>query len=365
MRRPVVRSVAARGLALNKIGMFGRPSVLTRVAIPRLSLQNGEEIGRMSKTSLAVICEALTVTYGDVTAVDQVTFEVQPGEVFGLLGPNGAGKTSVIRALTTIVDPSSGHAEVAGFPLAEADALRARIGVLPESNGYPGAETALEYLRFYGQLFGLGPSEAADRAESLLATVGLGGHAHQLISKFSRGMRQRLGIARALINRPQVLFLDEPTLGLDPAGREDILSHLTSQVATDGAAIVLCSHLLDDVERVCDRVAILDRGHIVAAGTVAEVIESAGVGGTVRVSVLPEAAQHAAAHMQGLKQVVQATASPSRPGEVEIELAESEPHVNLILARLLEVGVEVRGIELHGARLSEAFLKLTERELTP
>jgi len=308
----------------------------------------------------AVLCEELTVRYREVTAVDQVSFEVQPGEVFGLLGPNGAGKTSVIRALTTIVNPASGRAVVAGASLSDPGALRARIGVLPESNGYPGAETALEYLRFYGQLFGISSREAADRAKPLLETFGLDRSAHQLISTFSRGMRQRLGLARALINHPQVLFLDEPTLGLDPAGREDILSHLTSQVSANGAAVVLCSHLLDDVERVCDRVGILDGGHIVAAGTVADVIELAGVGGTVRISVLPMAAPRAVERLRGLSQVEQVEQNLNRPGEIDIKLGESEPNANRILARLVGAGVEVRGIELQGARLSDAFFKLTQ-----
>jgi ABC-2 type transport system ATP-binding protein len=310
----------------------------------------------------AVRCEGLSVAYGELTAVDQVTFEVQPGEVFGLLGPNGAGKTSVVRALTTILDPSDGRAEVAGVSLSNPARLRGRIGVLPESNGYPGAETAFSYLRFYGQLFGLPSAESAQRAGSLLRRFGLGDNTHQSISTFSRGMRQRLGIARSLINDPQVLFLDEPTLGLDPAGREDILSHLTSEVARKGAAVVLCSHLLDDVERVCDRVAILDCGRIVAAGMVHEVIESAGVGGTMRLTVEQIAVSPTVTYLQSLPQVVRAAANPSRAGLIEMELAEPEPHANQILSLLLGKGVEVRGIELQGARLSEAFLKLTQGE---
>ncbi len=316
----------------------------------------------MNMNGSAVLCEGLSVTYGDVTAVDRVTFDVQPGEVFGLLGPNGAGKTSVVRALTTVLDPSAGRAEVAGIPLDNPNGLRALIGVLPESNGYPGSETALGYLRFYGQLFGIPATESADRAESLLWQFGLGANAHQSISTFSRGMRQRLGIARSLMNEPQVLFLDEPTLGLDPAGREDVLSHLTSAVAANGTGVVLCSHLLDDVERVCDRVAILDQGRIVAAGTVGNVIEAAGIGGTMRISVVPEAAGRALESLLNLPQVARAESNSSRLGEIDIDLVEPEPHANQILSLLLGAKIEIRGVQLEGARLSDAFLKLTQRE---
>lgn len=317
----------------------------------------------MSRIGPAVLCEGLTVKYGSFTAVDRVTFDVQPGEVFGLLGPNGAGKTSVVRALTTILDPSAGRAEVAGIPLDRPGAVRGRIGVLPESNGYPGAETALDYLRFYGQLFGMPAAESAERGESLLRQFGLAANTNQLISTFSRGMRQRLGIARALVNDPQVLFLDEPTLGLDPAGREDVLSHLTSAVAANGAGVVLCSHHLDDVERVCDRVAILDRGRVVALGTVSDVIETAGIGSRMRIAVAPDGTGQALGRLLKLPQVARAESNLSRPGEIHVDLVEPEPHANQILSLLVGAGIEVRGVELQGARLSEAFLTLTHREL--
>ena len=155
-----------------------------------------------------VTTDRLTVTYGTTVAVDEITFHVDAGEVFGLLGPNAAGKTSVIRALTTILRPSGGSATVAGAPLDDPDTIRANIGVLPESNGYPGSQSAAHYLTFYGQLFGLSSAAARDRSLDLLDRFGLASNSYQEIRTFSRGMRQRLGIARALINRPRVLFLD-------------------------------------------------------------------------------------------------------------------------------------------------------------
>lgn len=216
----------------------------------------------------------LTVRYGDTVAVDSVSFSARPGQILGLLGPNGAGKTSVIRALTTIVPVATGTAIIAGCPLTDVKAVRARIGVLPESNGYPSGQSGPSYLRYYGQLFGLPRSEAALRANRLLERMGLGGNEDR-ISTYSRGMRQRLGLARALLNNPEIVFLDEPTLGLDPAGKEDIMAELTYLALTNGTTIVLCSHLLDEVERVCDRVAIMHAGRIVADGTVDSVVGQA------------------------------------------------------------------------------------------
>jgi ABC-type multidrug transport system ATPase subunit len=176
-----------------------------------------------------VVCDGIEVAYGGVIAVDDVSFDVHAGEVFGLLVPNGEGKTSVIRALSTIIDVSGGSATIAGYPLTEPARVRSVIGVLPESNGYPGSVSEYDYLVYFGRLSGQSTSAANARSAELLVDVGLQHVADNLIRTFSRGMRQRLEIARALINRPQVLFLDEPTLGLDPAGRKDVLETPISQ----------------------------------------------------------------------------------------------------------------------------------------
>ncbi|MGI9607934.1 MAG: ABC transporter ATP-binding protein [Acidimicrobiales bacterium] len=220
-------------------------------------------------------CRNLVVSYDSHRAVDDVSLKVHRGEVFGLLGPNGAGKTSVIRALTTIVPIDSGSVRLAGHGLDDPQSIRGQIGLLPESTGYPGTQTAVGHLRFIGRLHGLSKSLATERAETLLERFGLGGE-HRPIATFSRGMRQRLGLCRALINEPAVLFLDEPTLGLDPAGKEVMLAYIAHVASQDGTAVMLCSHLLDEVERVCHRVAVMDRGRIVAIGSVPEVIAVAG-----------------------------------------------------------------------------------------
>lgn len=303
-------------------------------------------------------CHDLTVRYGRFTAVHDVTISVEPGEIFGLLGPNGAGKTSVIRALTTIVPPAGGRATIDGHDLDDRVAVRSSIGVLPESNGYPGTQTARGYLRFHGQLFGLDAAEADRRAEQLLDQLGLGAETRR-IATFSRGMRQRLGLCRAMINDPAVLFLDEPTLGLDPAGQEEILAHFARRAVENRTAVILCSHLLDDVERVCDRVGILHEGRIVAAGTVEEVIAASAVRRTARITVAPDDLHAAARALEATSAGQTLAFDNGRPGEMTIELTALDGERSTLLRALLDADVEPRGFDLQGARLSDAFFAVT------
>jgi ABC-2 type transport system ATP-binding protein len=220
--------------------------------------------------------ERLTKRYGPRTAVDQLSFTVQAGEILGLLGPNGAGKTTTIRLLTTILAPTSGTFSVAGVPSTKPAEIRRRVGVLPESSGYPAQETGWEYLRYHARLFGLDSHTAGERADRLLGEVGLADRARTRIASYSRGMRQRLGIARALVNEPAVLFLDEPTLGLDPAGQARILDLVRDVARRTGAVVVLSTHTLHEVEQLCTRVLILHRGKVLMTGTPEEVTRQAG-----------------------------------------------------------------------------------------
>lgn len=300
----------------------------------------------------------LTVTYGDFIAAANISLRVAPGEIYGLLGPNGAGKTSVIRALTTIIPIAHGTAAVDGNPLTDPIAVRSSIGVLPESNGYPRAQTGRSYLRFYGQLFGLGRTVADERAERLLLQLGLGEN-YSRIATFSRGMRQRLGLARALINEPAVLFLDEPTLGLDPAGKEDIMAHITRSATDDGTCVILCSHLLDEVERVCDRVAILDRSRIVAEGTVDDVVDRAAVARHGRIRVAAESISAADSVLTESPAATAVRFDNTRPGDIDFQLDASNGSGSQLLRALLDADIEVLAFDLHSARLSDAFLALT------
>jgi ABC-2 type transport system ATP-binding protein len=218
----------------------------------------------------------LSKRYGARNALDGLTFAADPGEVIGLLGPNGAGKTTTIRVLTTILEPTGGTFTVAGIPGDRPDRIRERIGVLPESAGYPGRQTGAEYLRYAARLFGRSRHDAAAAAERLLTEVGLGDRGGARISTYSRGMKQRLGIARALVNDPAVVFLDEPTLGLDPAGQREILAAIADLARQRGATVVLSTHTLTEVEQVCGSVLILDHGRLRAAGPLADIVAGAG-----------------------------------------------------------------------------------------
>jgi ABC-2 type transport system ATP-binding protein len=220
----------------------------------------------------SIEARGLSKRYGARNALDGLTFATNPGEVVGLLGPNGAGKTTTIRLLTTILEPTAGTFAVAGIPGDRPTEIRRRIGVLPESAGYPQRQTGAEYLRYAARLFGRNRRDAREVTDRLLGDVGLGDRAGARISSYSRGMKQRLGIARALINDPAVVFLDEPTLGLDPAGQREILATIGEIAVRRNATVVLSTHTLTEVEQVCGSVLILDRGKLRAAGPIGEVV---------------------------------------------------------------------------------------------
>ncbi len=218
----------------------------------------------MDLSAPAVHIDHISKQYSDgQQALDDVSFVARRGEVTGLLGPNGAGKTTLIRIVTTIVEPTSGTFGVLGFAPDQSIEIRSRVGVMPESAGYPKRKRAADYLDYHGRLHGLMPSVAREAAKTLLSEVGLGGRSGDRIGTYSRGMRQRLGLARALINTPEVLFLDEPTLGLDPGGKRDILDLIRRLADENGVAVILTSHLLDEIERVCDHAVILKSGRVV------------------------------------------------------------------------------------------------------
>ena len=273
--------------------------------------------------SAAVEARGVEKHYGSLVAVADLSFEAAEGEILGVLGPNGAGKTTAIRVLTTILAPTRGTFAVAGIPHTRAAEIRRRIGVLPESAGYPEHQTGEEYLRYHARLYGRSRADARVVAAALLDEVGLADRARSLISTYSRGMRQRLGIARALVNEPQVVFLDEPTLGLDPAGQRQMLAIVRRIAQERGATVLLSTHLLAEVEETCSRVLILNRGRAVALGTVAEVA---------------------------------ARAAAPRAARLSIPAADKERALRALAA----ADVTILGSELEGARLSDAFLAMTE-----
>lgn len=309
----------------------------------------------------AIEADGLGKRYGAVVALDGLTFAVQPGEILGVLGPNGAGKTTAIRILTTILSSDRGRFSVAGVPHTQPAEIRRRVGVVPESAGYPDGQTGEEFLRFHARLFGHSRAGALAAARTLLAQVGLAERGGSLISGYSRGMRQRLGIARALVNDPQVVFLDEPTLGLDPAGQRQVLALIRDITAERGATVLLCTHLLTEVEDVCSRVLILNRGRVAAEGTVSEIARRAAAPRSARLRVAAEhvdRARRALAAAAGIERVEPAN---GQPGSLTATLNgdASANAMNDGLRALAEANVPVLSFELEGARLSDAFLAMT------
>jgi ABC-2 type transport system ATP-binding protein len=222
-----------------------------------------------------VAVEHLVKRYGSVEALQGVTLTVERGEIFGLLGQNGAGKTTLIKILLGITRATAGSARLLDEPVG-AVAVRRRVGYLPEDHRFPDYHSAASLLDFYGALLGLPRRERARRIPEYLEMVGLKGRMHSKIRTYSKGMKQRVGIAQALFHQPEALFLDEPTDGVDPVGRRAI-REMMQALKKQGVTTFLNSHLLGEVELVCDRVVILQRGQIIRQGSIAELTRRPGV----------------------------------------------------------------------------------------
>lgn len=215
-----------------------------------------------------------TTAIGRPEAVSDVSIRVSKGSIHGLLGPNGAGKTTTLKMLLGLVRPSSGRFEILGVE-ASAPGARASLGFLPEQPYFPSQLTAAEALTLYGRLSGLGKPEIAEQIPVLLGRVGLEGRERSVLSRFSRGMLQRLGLAQALLGNPSVLILDEPASGLDPVGQRDV-RNLMLELRAQGVTVLLSSHQLSEVENVCDEVTILNRGAVAAVGNIDALLNVVG-----------------------------------------------------------------------------------------
>ncbi len=215
----------------------------------------------------AIELDNLTKTYGDLIAVDRVSLRVAEGQVFGFMGHNGAGKTTTIRMLLGLTRPTGGSARVLGRDVvADSLAVRGLCGFLPASYGLPRDMPALDFLAYVGAMFGLSRAEATARGRGLLELFDLGAVAGKALGGFSTGMAQKVGLAQALIGRPRVLFLDEPTSGLDPLGRHHFLTHIRGLAREQGVTVLFSTHILGDVESICEQVAIMHHGRLIACG---------------------------------------------------------------------------------------------------
>lgn len=219
----------------------------------------------------------LTKVYGSITAVDHLNLTIKRGEIFGLLGPNGAGKTTTILMLMGLSEPTSGSIRLAGLdPVRQALSVKRIVGYMPDNMGFYGDLTGRENLFYTARLNGIAPDKAKDKIEELLIKVGLKEASNRKVREYSRGMRQRLGIADVLLKDPEVIFLDEPTLGLDPEGTKELLDIILDLGKKEGKTILISSHLLHQIQAICDRVGIFVKGKLVAVGSISDLAEKLG-----------------------------------------------------------------------------------------
>ena len=227
-----------------------------------------------------LVTKKLTRTFGDLVAVDQLDISIENGEAFGLLGPNGAGKTTAIKMLTTLLPPTSGTAVVAGFDIVrQSSEVRRRIGYVPQMLSADGTLTGYENLLIFAKLYDIPGSEQSRRVRAALEFMGLSDSADKLVRTYSGGMIRRLEIAQSVLHRPPLLFLDEPTIGLDPLARKTVWEHIEQLRAEYRTTILLTTHLMEEADSLCNRVAIMHRGQIVALGSPAELKASIGGNG--------------------------------------------------------------------------------------
>ena len=302
----------------------------------------------------AIRTRALTKRYGDFTAVDSLDLEVSPGEIFGLLGPNGAGKTTTILMLLGLSEPTEGQAEVVGLdPTRSPLEVKRRVGYLPDNVGFYATLTGRENLRYTARLNGLEREEGEARIDALLQQAGLGDAADSRVDTYSRGMRQRLGIADTLIKDPDVVILDEPTVAIDPEGVAEVLALIRSLARDRGVTLLLASHLLHQVQSVCDRVGIFVAGRMVAQGPMNELADRLAEGPvTVEVGVDGDTAD--------IERVLRSVSGVDRVDrderDLRLWLVRAERDVRDDVARaLVSEGLHLRQLRRRGDELDEIY----------
>jgi ABC-2 type transport system ATP-binding protein len=304
---------------------------------------------------LALHCRAVVKRYADVVAVDGLDLEVRRGECFGLLGPNGAGKTTTIEMLEGLLTPDAGEVRVLGKAWADdAATLRPRLGIQLQETQLSEKLSVEETLRLFRSFYPQGPTVA-----ELLAVVGLEAKREAWVGKLSGGQKQRLSVACALVGRPDVLFLDEPTTGLDPQSRLQLWDVL-ERFKAGGGTILLTTHYMDEAATLCDRVGVVDRGKLIALGTPAELVASLGTPHVVELTVEDGPALPSAATFAALAGVRDVRLSPPQVSLGSLAIHETIPAV---LAALAAAGVPVRELATHSATLEDVFVSLTGRHL--
>ena len=308
--------------------------------------------------------EGLRKRFGSQVALQEVDFMVPGGEIFGFIGPNGAGKTTTIRILATLALPDSGTATIGGVPVAEdPHAVRELIGYMPDFFGVYDRLTSIEYLEFYAACHGLPHRRRRAVAHELLELVDLGGRADDQVDTLSRGMKQRLCLARALVHDPQVLLLDEPASGLDPRARIE-MRELIRELRRMGKTILVSSHILPELEELCTWVGFIDAGRMVAAGPISDVRNQVLTGRRLRVEVV---------NADEVKLLAARDQIEGRRGVISVDLVEDGLEVAVedafqdqdLLIELVRAGVAVRSFAPVTGDLSEAFMRLTSQTPAP
>jgi ABC-2 type transport system ATP-binding protein len=307
----------------------------------------------------AIVAEGLEKRYQDVQALDGVSFNVRAGEVFGLLGPNGAGKSTTVKVLTTLTTPDQGRAEVAGHDVVrEPDAVRRSIGYVPQSSGVDRDATGRENLMLQGHVQGMSGAKLKARVQHLLELLGLADAADRVVRGYSGGMKRRLDVGLGLVHGPQVLFLDEPTTGLDPEARAAMWDELAVLAREELLTILLTTHYLEEADALTHRLAIVSQGRIVVEGT-AEELKGSLQGEAVVVELSDGAIEDAAAVVRALAEVREVSTDGSL---LRSRVADGARAVPTILAALDGRGIAVESVTMHRPSLDDVYLHYTGRD---
>ena len=309
--------------------------------------------------ALVLEAEGLRKAFGDLVAVSGVSLVIGEGETVGLLGPNGAGKTTAISMIAGLLEPDSGKVTVAGKSITTSSvSSKSAIGLVPQELAIYPDLTANENLAFFGRLYGMGGDDLANRVAEVLEVVGLTERRDDLTKEFSGGMKRRLNIGIGLLHKPELLILDEPTVGVDPQSRNAILESVES-LSREGMAVLYTTHYMEEAERLCDRVAIIDEGSIKAEGTRRELVSM--VGGMDRVNILAGGnLSEAAEVVQRLPEVSEATTFDHR---LEILASDAASLLPKLLTEVADAGASIISVEVTEPNLEAVFLHLTGKAL--
>jgi ABC-2 type transport system ATP-binding protein len=303
--------------------------------------------------------EKLVKKYGERVAVNEVSFSVQEGEIFGLLGPNGAGKTTTISILATLLPPDGGKVIIGGYDLArEANKIKPLIGFVPQELALYPTLSAWDNLAFFGRIYGLRGNVLKERIATALDMVGLRERAGDAVRTFSGGMKRRLNIAASLLHRPRILFLDEPTMGVDPQSRNFIFEHI-ERLKAEGMTIIYTTHYMEEAERLCDRVAIMDEGRILALDTPKGLIGLLG-GGVIYVGIATEAIEMLLPAVRSLPHVRSAS---YQGGRLKVETSAARPALLELIELCNARDVPILSLEVLEPNLESVFLHLTGKRL--